>query len=304
MRKIPLLAAVILLAAVLTACGSDEPPTIIYVVYSPTPAPATADALTATAQPVPETSETDETDTTPTIPASDPATTATAAPVTNAPDTTAQATETAAGAAPTSAPPQTATTATTAATLTATPRPTLTATAAPARTVTVTPPPTVTPAPDIFPTNTVTEVQLAEQVFEHGRMFWIRYNRQIWVMIEGETPYQGDWFCYNDTFEEGEPEIDPSIVPPADRYQPRRGFGKLWRNLAEIRDRLGWAITPEFELTSAYTYIPGGTVEDGKYYPGPGEHRLNTLYNEPISFFETEIRGDCQGGTWRMPTSH
>jgi hypothetical protein len=164
-----------------------------------------------------------------------------------------------------------------------------------------------TPAPAIFPTNTVAQVQLAEQVFQHGRMFWIRHSRQIWVMQASEdNPNGGDWFCYNDTFEEGEPETDPSLVAPeasVQLYQPRRGFGKLWRNHPELKEGLGWGVTPEFELTSNYTYIPGGYVQNNQYFPGPGEHRLTTLYNEPISFFESEIRGDCQGGTWRMATS-
>ncbi len=172
----------------------------------------------------------------------------------------------------------------------------------PTPTITPTPlPASATPRPEIFPTNTVADVQMAEQVFERGRMFWIRHTRQIWVMVNvpPDNP-GGDWFCYNDTYQEGEPEIDPNLVPPAGLYQPRRGFGKLWRNHPELQEGLGWAITPEFELTSHYTYIAGGYVQNNQYFPGPGEHRLTTLYNESISFFESDIRGDCVGGTWRM----
>jgi hypothetical protein len=158
-----------------------------------------------------------------------------------------------------------------------------------------------TPAPEIFPTNTVAEVQIAEQVFEHGRMFWVRHTRQIWVMVaSAENENAGDWFCYNDTFEEGAQEIDPALVPPEGLYQPRRGFGKLWREKGDLKTSMGWAITPEFELTSNYSYIAGGYVENNQYFPAPGEHRLTTLYNDTISFFEGEVRGDCQGGTWRM----
>jgi hypothetical protein len=148
----------------------------------------------------------------------------------------------------------------------------------------------------------VAEVQIAEQVFEHGRMFWIRHTRQIWVMVNVPPDHTngGDWFCYNDTFQEGEPEIDESLVPPENMYQPRRGFGKLWRSHPDLKDALGWAITPEFELTSTYSYIAGGYMQGGQYISAPGEHRLTTLYNETISFFEQDIRGDCLGGTWRM----
>ncbi len=173
----------------------------------------------------------------------------------------------------------------------------------PTPTITPTPlPASATPRPEIFPTNTVAQVQIAEQVFEHGRMFWIRHTRQIWVMVSvpQDDNTGGDWFCYNDTFLEGEAEIDPSLVPPEGMYQPRRGFGKLWRGHQELKSGLGWAVTPEFELTSNYTYIAGGYVQDMQYFPGPGEHRLTTLYNESISFFESDIRGDCLGGTWHM----
>ncbi|MBN1681231.1 MAG: hypothetical protein JW966_13170 [Anaerolineae bacterium] len=169
----------------------------------------------------------------------------------------------------------------------------------------ITPSPGPTEAPDIFPTATVAEVQIAEQVFENGRMFWIRHTLQIWVMQNTEgDPNSGDWFCYNDPFQEGEVEMDPAIIPPEGLYQPRRGFGKLWRNTPGLRDSLGFATTPEFELTSSYTYLPGGYVQDNQYFAGPGEHRLTTLYDDSISFFEGEIRGDCQGGTWSMtPTN-
>ncbi len=161
--------------------------------------------------------------------------------------------------------------------------------------------PTPTPQPAGFPTNTVAQVQIAEQVFEHGRMFWIRHTRQIWVMVNvpADNEYSGDWFCYNDTFQEGEPEIDEKLVPPEGAYQPRRGFGKLWRAHSDLKEALGWALTPEFELTSTYVYIAGGYMQGGQYVPAPGEHRLTTLYNENISFFEQDIRGDCLGGTWR-----
>jgi len=195
------------------------------------------------------------------------------------------------------------------ATLTSPPAPTATAsgesdtspTNAPPTVSQGTPLPLPTPQPLLFPTNVIAPVQIAEQVFEHGRIIWLRHSRQMWVMQAAPNdPNSGDWFCYNDTFEEGEPEIDASLIPPENMYQPRRGFGKLWRNNTEIRDGLGWAITPEFELTSNYTYIAGGYVEAEQYVRGPGEHRLTTLYNDTISFFEGDIRGDCQGGTWRL----
>jgi hypothetical protein len=163
-------------------------------------------------------------------------------------------------------------------------------------------PPTPTPLPAGFPTPVSAQLDIAEEAFQHGRMFWIRENKQIWVMVNvpPDNTAGGDWYCYNDTFVEGEPETDPSLVPPEGLYQPRRGFGKLWRNHPDLKDALGWATTPEFELTSDYTYLAGGYVQNGQYIAGPGEHRLTTLYHQTISFFESQIRGDCMGGTWRL----
>lgn len=162
------------------------------------------------------------------------------------------------------------------------------------------PEPTRTPNP-MLPTNVYAEYQLAEQIFEHGRMFWIRHSREIWVMLnDPDNTDRGEWYCYQDTFNESEPEIDPDLIPPDGLYQPRRGFGKLWRENPAIKDTLGWATTPEFELTSNYTYIASGPLDDEGNPTTPGESRLTTLYGETITFFESEVRGDCTGGRWRL----
>jgi hypothetical protein len=161
---------------------------------------------------------------------------------------------------------------------------------------------TPTPRPAGFPTDVTAELGLVQQSFEHGWMFWLRHNRQIWVAtLDVSGIFGGEWFCYYDTFEEGDPEIDPSLSPPEGLIQPHRGFGKVWRDHPDIRELLGWATTPEFELTSAYTYLAGGTFdENGTFVPGPGEHRITTFSGESFSFFEEAIRGDCIGGTWHQ----
>jgi len=153
-------------------------------------------------------------------------------------------------------------------------------------------PATVTPKPspvaDVVPTPTITQIQLAEQVYEHGRMFWLQPTGQIWVMIV-KTEGRGDWQVYEDTFVDGEPEFDPDIVPPDGMEQPKRGFGKLWRENPQIRDELGWAITPEFGYVSRYEYHPGGEVNaNNQYVPGPGYHILLSLYEEAFRFNEAD----------------
>ncbi len=88
----------------------------------------------------------------------------------------------------------------------------------------------------------------AEEPFQNGRMIWLEevhagtsvYSKVILVLYN-----DGRYEKYPDTWTEAEPESDPSIVPPAGLYQPIRGFGKLWRTNASVRDRLGWATAPE-----------------------------------------------------------
>jgi hypothetical protein len=185
--------------------------------------------------------------------------------------------------------------------VTATPESTvsLTSTSAPTQITTgstATPAPTETPAPtattDPRPTVTTGQIQVAEQVFEHGRLFWIEPRKQIWVIFDSGQG-SGQWSVYDDTFADGEPESDPGIVPPPEQYQPTRGFGKLWRNNLDIKNKLGFGITPEFGYVSNYEYHPGGAFDtQGVWQPGPGFHILFSLYSEKFQFNETD-------GSWQ-----
>ncbi len=150
-----------------------------------------------------------------------------------------------------------------------------------------------TALPAAFPTPFVAQVQVAEQLFEHGRMFWVEPIQQLWVLkITAEG--RGTWSIYEDTFVDGEPETDPSLVPPDGRYQPERGFGKLWRESGNLRQELGWGITPEFGYISQYEYHAGGTVDaNGQYTAGPGYHVLFSLGGELFRFNEAD-------GTWQL----
>ncbi|MEO0565204.1 MAG: hypothetical protein AAF125_24065, partial [Chloroflexota bacterium] len=93
-----------------------------------------------------------------------------------------------------------------------------------------TPVPTFTPVPtetpDVFPTETVAQVQVAEQVYEGGRMMWVQPAEEIWVMIVDDDG-AGQWLRFRDTFVEGEDvDSDPSLVPPnGELFVPERGFG-------------------------------------------------------------------------------
>lgn len=82
--------------------------------------------------------------------------------------------------------------------------------------------------------------QAAEQSFEQGRMIWVQQQDSIYVIYN-----DGSWERYADAFEEGMAESDPAISPPDGKLQPMRGFGKVWREQPQVRERIGWALAPE-----------------------------------------------------------
>lgn len=156
--------------------------------------------------------------------------------------------------------------------------------------------PSATELPPNYPTPVFQQIQVAEQLFEHGRMFWLQPTQEIWVLIitaEG----RGTWTVYNDTYLEGEPANDPSLVPPEGFLQPERGFGKLWREVDQLREQLGWAVTPEFGYVSRYEFHAGGTIDaQGVFQSGFGYHILYSLYGEQFRFNETDSTWQLGGG--------
>ncbi len=172
-----------------------------------------------------------------------------------------------------------------AATLTHTPSPTATETPVPTT-------PTPTEAVAAMPTETVAQIQVAEQRFQNGRMFWLQPTQQIWVLIETEDG-SGIWTVHEDRFVEGDAEFDPDVIPPEDLFQPERGFGRLWRDNADLRDALGWGLEPEVGFVSQYQYTPGGEIIDEAFVPGPGTHVLTSFYGDTLRFNEIN-------GTWQV----
>jgi hypothetical protein len=153
-----------------------------------------------------------------------------------------------------------------------------------------TPTPTLHPA---FPTPEVGTVDVAEQVFENGRMFALLDRHEIWVAIL-TRPNSGEWLVFKDKFKEGKtPELNPTLTPPAGLLQPVRGFGLVWRENADVQERIGWAKLPEFGFTTPYRYDAGGFInEDGKYVPRPGKFALTSLGGETFIFYEADSTFD------------
>lgn len=105
------------------------------------------------------------------------------------------------------------------------------------------------PAPDICPQDAVLVSPGAEQAFEHGWMIWVGEEDRIYVLYNDET-FSPKWEAFQDEWNEGDPIDDPSITPPQGFYQPVRGFGLVWREQPNVRDRLGWALAPEAAYTT------------------------------------------------------
>lgn len=89
------------------------------------------------------------------------------------------------------------------------------------------------------PTAADQTLHLVEQRFERGRMLYL--NGILYVLFNATSTI----LTHADTWTAAEPDSDPAITPPAGYYQPVRGFGKLWRTAAQLRDSLGWALAPE-----------------------------------------------------------
>jgi hypothetical protein len=113
-----------------------------------------------------------------------------------------------------------------------------------------------------------TAIAAEELYFEGGHMLWRPDAGLIHVLFDHPWQPQG-WGAFVDTFQASDIETDPTIADPtpmADMpiyMQPQGRFGKLWRENAWLRDRLGWAQIPydgEGGAMSSITF--DGAVQD------------------------------------------
>ena len=140
----------------------------------------------------------------------------------------------------------------------------------------LTPTATATESTVDLPDPIVQEIIVSEQQFERGRMFYLQPTDEIWVMFEDPNGLGGRWELFDNTWEEGMPELDPELETPEGLSQPIRGFGKLWRENDELREALGWALETEVGHVTTYRYEPGGEIVNGLYVAGPGQHVINS----------------------------
>jgi len=126
------------------------------------------------------------------------------------------------------------------------------------------------PAPGVCASDLLAS-NAAQQHFQHGLMLWVEARDLIIVLYDDNTRTVR-WEMFMDQWAEGQPESDPAIVPPTGLYQPVRGFGLVWREQPEVRERLGWAVEQEagfqtlwqtttlYKYNSIYLRAPDGNV--------------------------------------------
>ena len=102
----------------------------------------------------------------------------------------------------------------------------------------------IQPRPDHCPLTDPTVSRAVFQQFEGGVMVWVAEEDRVYAMYNDfEAP---SWETFEDTYEDWMPETDADWEEPPQTwlYQPRRGFGTVWRTNAQVRERLGWANRP------------------------------------------------------------
>jgi hypothetical protein len=93
--------------------------------------------------------------------------------------------------------------------------------------------------------NNASSVGSAYQPFQNGLMIWVsslgaQPQPAIYALYNNGT-YQR----FNDTFQDGVDPASGGASPPGGLLEPVRGFGKVWREQAAVRDTLGWATSGE-----------------------------------------------------------
>lgn len=118
----------------------------------------------------------------------------------------------------------------------------------------------------------------AYQMFDNGYMIWLAYNDQIYVLVGGGR-YQV--FPPNILNENLRNETI-GIQPPPLRFEPRSGFGIVWRRDASLRAAIGWALHLETGYTATVTY--------------DARSGAMTITGPEQQFFELDGNGRWSGG--------
>lgn len=106
----------------------------------------------------------------------------------------------------------------------------------------------IEPRPESCPSFPATASNGVFQRFQFGYMVWVGSQNAIYVLYQDAN--QPRWEPYRDFFDENNPTMayldeEPRVVEP-NMWSPRRGFGLLWEQNIEVRNRIG-AATQQWE---------------------------------------------------------
>jgi hypothetical protein len=101
----------------------------------------------------------------------------------------------------------------------------------------------------------------AFEPFERGRMIWRKDARLHYAIAD-----DGGWRSYADIWVEGLPDFScPDVAPSASPPTPLRGFGQIWCQNADVRERLGNATDREWaERMAVQAFERGAMIQTGQ----------------------------------------
>ncbi|MBN2007462.1 MAG: hypothetical protein JXA21_29220 [Anaerolineae bacterium] len=104
------------------------------------------------------------------------------------------------------------------------------------------------------------------QDFEGGRVYYYAPDPAYTTDLRG-TIYviynDGEWITFPDNWDTTQPSSDPNLVPPEGRYQPVERIGKVWRDNADVRNRLGWAYEVQSSFPGRYQHYSEESAPTG-----------------------------------------
>jgi serine/threonine protein kinase len=202
---------------------------------------------------------------------------------------------------------------------TPTPRPTATDTPLPTPTDTPTPvPPTHTPTPTCrlsvdpqltgawergkfgCPIAHSNVTWAAWEPFERGYMLWRSDRDEVYILYPQDDKLTGNWVKSPPEWKwDGSNPDGVGMSPPPGLYEPKRGFGWLWRTyLGGPNSRLGWALEEEKGFCAIFQHFERGFVFRG----GTVHSCVDELINEPRTThpgFTPLFIAMYGDGTWR-----
>jgi hypothetical protein len=94
--------------------------------------------------------------------------------------------------------------------------------------------------------------------FETGYMYYVKSTGKIYVLSNTGVQLS----IYQNTWNEGDPGGDLVTGPRANTFQPKRGFGKVWRENAVVQQALGYATADERGYTGEAQFFDRGLLID------------------------------------------